>query len=445
MLETFKGGLRTAVGRLTGSTAVDADAVRQLKKDVQKALIMSDVDTQLTFDVSKRLETRALGEVPPPGLSRKEQVVKILYEELSGLLGRRDGEDGEPLPVKPGATNRILLLGIQGSGKTTTCAKLAKLLSGRGHTVGVIGADNYRPGALVQLRTMCEKAKTEVYGSESQTDSAKIVRDGLAHFGDSKDVVIIDTAGRHKEEKDLLDEMGRISSVAKPDMSLLVIDGTIGQQCFRQAEAFHGMVPVGGIIITKLDSSGKGGGALAAAAATGARIMFVSNGERIDDLEQFSPTRFVGRMLGMGDIKAVLDLAKKLEEAADGDRSKRIYRGKMTLMDFLNEMESVKGAGSMRDLMDSIPAFAGKMKDSQIAKAEENTEKWRYIIQSMTEDEWTNPDVLNRSRLRRIARGSGWSEHDVKFMIKNFTATKSMIKSNKGRKMQGMLRRMGLG
>ena len=446
MLDNLRGSLRDAVNKIVKSGAVDENLVRQLKKDIQKALIMSDVQAQMVVDITKRLEARALKEAPPPGLSRKDHVVKILYDELSGLLGHQEREDGEEsLPVTPGATSRILLLGIQGSGKTTTCAKLAKLLSGRGHTVGVIGADNYRPGALVQLRTMCEKAKTEVYGSESQADSADIVRDGLAHFGDSKDVVIIDTAGRHKEERDLLDEMNRISAVAKPDMSLLVIDGTIGQQCFRQAEAFHRTVPVGGIIVTKLDSSGNGGGALAAAAATGARIMFVSNGERIDDLEQFSPTRFVGRMLGMGDIKAVLDLARRLEQQADGDRSKRIYRGKMTLMDFLNEMESVKGAGSMRDLMDSIPAFAGKMKDSQIAQAEENTEKWRYIIQSMTEDEWTNPDVLNRSRIRRVARGSGWSEHDVKFMIKNFTATKSMIKSNKGRKMQGMLRRMGLG
>ena len=442
MLDTFKGGLRTAVNRLTGSAAVDEDTVRQLKKDIQKALIISDVEAQMAVDVTKRLEARALKEMPPPGLSRKEQVVKILYDELSGLLG---GREDATLTVKPDSTTRILLLGIQGSGKTTTCAKLAKLLSDRGHTVGVIGADNYRPGALAQLRTMCEKAKTEVYGSESPADSAGIVRDGLEHFGDSRDVVIIDTAGRHKEEQDLLEEMNRISSVARPDTSMLVIDGTIGQQCFRQAEAFHRTVPVGGIIITKLDSSGKGGGALAAAAATGARIMFVSNGEKIDDLEPFVPTRFVGKMLGMGDIRAVLDLAKRLEQEADGDRSKRIYRGKMTLMDFLNEMESVKGAGSMRDLLDSIPAFAGKMKEGQIEQAEENTEKWRYIIQSMTEGEWTNPDVLNRSRIKRIARGSGWSEHDVKFLVKNFNATKAMIKSNKGRKMQGMLRRMGLG
>ena len=440
MLDKLRGNLREAVNKIVRSNVVDEKIVADLKKDIQKALILSDVDTQLTFDISKRLEARALQEMPPPGLSRKDHVIKILYDELSGLLGEEAS-----LEINAGTTHRILLLGIQGSGKTTTCAKLAKLLSGRGHTVGVIGADNYRPGALTQLRTMCEKAKTEVYGSESQDDSTRIVRDGLKHFGDSCDVILIDTAGRHKEEKQLLEEMDRISSVAKPDRSLLVIDGTIGQQCFRQAEAFHRTVPVGGIIVTKLDSSGRGGGALAAAAATGARIMFVSNGEKIDDLEPFVPTRFVGKMLGMGDIKAVLDLAKKLEEAADGDRSKRIYRGKMTLMDFLNEMESVKGAGSMRELLDSIPAFAGKMKDSQIEQAEENTEKWRYIIQSMTEDERNNPDILNRSRTMRIARGSGWSEHDVKFLVKNFNATKTMIKSNKGRKMQGMLRRMGLG
>ena len=440
MLDKLRGNLREAVNKIVRSSVVDEKIVADLKKDIQKALILSDVDTQLTFDISKRLEARALQEMPPPGLSRKDHVIKILYDELSGLLGEEAS-----LEINPETTHRILLLGIQGSGKTTTCAKLAKLLSDRGHTVGVIGADNYRPGALTQLRTMCEKAKTEVYGSESQADSTEIVRDGLKHFGDSCAVILIDTAGRHKEEKQLLEEMDRISSVAKPDSSLLVIDGTIGQQCFRQAEAFHRTVPVGGIIVTKLDSSGRGGGALAAAAATGARIMFVSNGEKIDDLEPFAPTRFVGKMLGMGDIKAVLDLAKKLEEAADGDRSKRIYRGKMTLMDFLNEMESVKGAGSMRELLDSIPAFAGKMKDSQIEQAEENTEKWRYIIQSMTEDERNNPDILNRSRTKRIARGSGWSEHDVKFLVKNFNATKTMIKSNKGRKMQGMLRRMGLG
>ena len=298
---------------------------------------------------------------------------------------------------------------------------------------------------MVQLRTMCEKSKTEVYGNDSGAQSDDIVREGLKHFGESRDIIIIDTAGRHKEEGDLLEEMKRISRVARPDVSLLVVDGTIGQQCHRQAAAFHGTVPVGGIVVTKLDSSGKGGGALAAAAATGARIMFVSNGERVDDLAPFSPTRFVGRMLGMGDVRAVLDLAKKLEGQMDDDRAKRIYRGKMTLMDFLNELVNVQSAGSMKDLLESMPGMAGKMSDKNMAQAEENIEKWRYIVQSMTEEEQSRPDILNRSRITRIARGSGCTARDVKTLLKQFEHTRNIIKSNKGRKMQGLLRRMGMG
>ena len=205
------------------------------------------------------------------------------------------------------------MLGIQGSGKTTITSKLSKFLTRQGYRVGVIGADTFRPGALVQLQTMCEKSNVEVYGDENNKDSPDIVKKGIKHFENTNlDIILIDTAGRHKEEKDLLDEMTQISEVAKPDLALLVIDGTIGQQCFSQAEAFNKTVPVGGIVITKLDSSAKGGGALAASAATGAQVMYIGTGERIDDLEQFAPTRFVGRLLGMGDVQAVLDLAKRL-------------------------------------------------------------------------------------------------------------------------------------
>ncbi len=439
MLDDLRSNLRGAVDKVIRSQGVDKDTINQLKKDIQRALIMSDVETSLVVDITGKLYTRALEENPPPGLSRKDHIIKILYDELSGLLGEESA-----LPKKDG-TIRILLLGIQGSGKTTTCAKLAKMLRGQGHSVGVIGADNYRPGALVQLRSMCDKAKAAVYGSKTPRDSADIVRDGLKHFGNSYDYVIIDTAGRHKEEKDLLEEMNRIGAVASPDISLLVIDGTIGQQCHNQAKAFHGAVPVGGIIITKLDSSGRGGGALAAAAATGAHIMFISNGERIDDLAPFSPTRFVGRMLGMGDIRAVLDLAKKLENQVSDDRAARIVRGKMTLLDFLNELENVQNAGSMKELLDSIPMFAGKISESQAEQAQRNTEKWRAIVQSMTDQERLDPNTLNRSRIQRIARGSGNGERDVKNLIKQFNTTKSTIKSNKGRKMQGFMRRLGMG
>lgn len=440
MLDDLRKGLRGAINKIVKSNNLDEKVIAQLKKDVQRSLIMSDVEAGLVVEVTGRLHQRALEEMPPPGLSRKNHIVKILYEELSSLLGTE-----YTLNVPNDKTMKILLLGIQGSGKTTTCAKISKILHDGGTTVGVIGADNYRPGALTQLRTMCDKAKTEVYGNESNKSADDIVREGLKYFGDTHNVIIVDTAGRHRKEQDLLDEMKRISSVAQPDLVILVIDGTVGQQCFAQAKAFHAAVPVGGIIITKLDGSGKGGGALAAAAATGARIMFVSNGERIDDLVPFSPTRFVGRMLGMGDIQAVLDLAKKLERKSDGDRAKRIYRGKMSLIDFLEEMENVVKSGSLKDMLDSIPMLAGKVSDKRLDNVDSNMEKWRYMVQSMTEEEQMNPDVLNRSRIKRISRGSGCTERDVKNLIKGYNSTKTMIKSNKGRKMTDMMRRMGMG
>jgi signal recognition particle subunit SRP54 len=293
---------------------------------------------------------------------------------------------------------------------------------------------------------MCEKSDVEVYGEEKNKDSPEIVKNGLKHFKNSNlDIILIDTAGRHKQEKDLLDEMKQINKVAAPDLALLVIDGTIGQQCFSQAEAFHKTVPVGGIIITKLDSTAKGGGALAASAATGAQVMYIGTGERIDDLEIFSPTRFVGRLLGMGDIQAVLDLAKRLESEADDVRMKRISSGKMNMEDFYYQLEEVTKVGSFQGLLDSMPGLSGMVKEDQLDQMEEKIDKWRYIIQSMNSGEKADPDLLNASRVKRIARGSGWSEHDVKELVKNYKNSKSMMKASKGRQMQGFLRKLGMG
>jgi signal recognition particle subunit SRP54 len=339
------------------------------------------------------------------------------------------------------------MLGIQGSGKTTITGKLAKFLTKQGYKVGVIGADTYRPGALVQLKTNCEKANVEVYGDENNKDAPGIVKAGLKHFENSNlDIILIDTAGRHKEEKELLDEMKEISKVAAPDLALLVIDGTIGQQCYSQAESFHKTVPVGGIVITKLDSSAKGGGALAASAATGAKIMYVGTGERIDDLELFSPTRFVGRLLGMGDIQALLDLAKRLESEADDVRLKRISSGKMNMDDFYYQLEEVTKVGSLKGFLDNMPGLSGMVKEDQLDQMEERVQRWRFIIQSMTKKEKADPEgLLNASRIKRIARGSGWPEHEVKELLKNYKNSKGMMKAAKGRQMQGFLRKMGMG
>ncbi|QLH08537.1 signal recognition particle receptor subunit alpha [Candidatus Nitrosotenuis sp. DW1] len=441
MLDNLKTSLRAAIKKIVNSSGIDEQLINELSRDVQKALLQADVNVKLVLQITENLKHRSLNETPPPGLSRKDHIVKILYDELASLLGKEN-----EFSFKPGKLNKVLMLGIQGSGKTTISSKLAKFLTKQGYKVGVIGADTFRPGALVQLRTMCEKANVEVYGEENNRDSPAIVKAGLKHFENSNlDIILIDTAGRHKEEKDLLDEMREIGKIADPDLALLVIDGTIGQQCYSQAESFHKTVPVGGIVITKLDSSAKGGGALAASAATGAKIMYVGTGERIDDLEIFSPTRFVGRLLGMGDIQALLDLAKRLENEADDVRLKRISSGKMNMEDFYYQLEEVTKVGSLKGFLDNMPGLSGMVKDDQLDQMEGRISKWRFIIQSMTKQEKADPDLLNASRIKRIARGSGWPEHEVKELLKNYKNSKSMMKASKGRQMQGFLRKMGMG
>ncbi len=441
MLDGLRDSLGAAIRKVVRSSGIDDDLIKDLAMDVQRALIHSDVDYKLVLDVTARLEDRALHETPPPGLSRKDHIVKILYDELSGLLGNESEFD-----FKPGRQNKIILLGIQGSGKTTTASKLARFLTRQGYKVGVIGADTYRPGALAQLRTMCQKSNVDVYGDEKNKDSPDIVRKGLKHFaGQPLEIILIDTAGRHKEERDLLDEMTRIKDVADPDLALLVIDGTIGRRCYSQAEAFHKTIPVGGVIVTKLDSSAKGGGALAASAATGARVMYVGTGEKIDDLQKFSPTRFIGRLLGMGDIKAILDLAKRLESEGDDVRMKRITSGKMNMDDFFYQLEEITKAGSLKGIIENMPGFADMAKGDRVSQMETNVVKWRYIIQSMTEQEKANPDLIKRSRVKRISHGSGWPEGDVNNLLKNYNLSKNLMKASRGRQMQGTLRRMGLG
>ncbi len=441
MLDNLKSSLRAAIKKIVNSSGIDEELIKELSKDIQRSLLQSDVNVKMVFEITKNIENRSLNETPPPGLSRKDHIVKILYDELAKLLGNET-----EFHFQSGKVNKVLMLGIQGSGKTTVTSKLAKFLTKQGYRVAVIGADTFRPGALTQLKTMCEKSDVEVYGENGNENPSEIVKNGLKHFQKTNlDIILIDTAGRHKQEKDLLDEMKQINKTADPDLALLVIDGTIGQQCFTQAEAFHKTVPVGGIIITKLDSSAKGGGALAASAATGAQVMYIGTGERIDDLEVFSPTRFVGRLLGMGDIQAVLDLAKRLENEADDVRMKRISSGKMNMEDFYYQLEEVTKVGSFQGLLDTMPGLSGMVKEDQVEKMEERVDKWRYIIQSMNEGEKKDPDLLNASRIKRIARGSGWPEHEVKELVKNYKNSKNIMKASKGRQMQGFLRKMGMG
>jgi signal recognition particle subunit SRP54 len=417
--------------------------------------LQSDVNVKLVLEITNRIKARAINEEPVKGLTRKDHIITILYGELARMLGysgqpiknidRFQQTDERIINFGPNKQSIILMLGIQGSGKTTVAAKLARWLLKHGYSVGVIGADTWRPGALTQLRMNCSRINVEVYGDEASTSALDIVKKGLEYFKiQAVDIIIVDTAGRHKEESSLLDEMREMRNVIDPDLVLLIIDGTIGQQAFNQARAFHEAAPVGGIVVTKLDGTAKGGGVLAASAVTGAKVMFIGTGERIDDLEVFSPTSFVGRILGMGDIKAVLEMARGLELQADQNQAKRLLSGKMTIEDFYAQMENV-GKMGFRSVIDNLPGLSGMVKEDQLDALEGKMEKWRFIIQSMTKDEKKNPEIINESRRKRIARGSGVTEHEIKDLVKQYNNSKTMMKQAKGRQMQGMLRKFGIG
>ena len=458
MFDNPREGLRGALKKVVGASDINEELIDSICKDVQRSLLQSDVNVRLVLSITQNLKQRALGEQPPKGLSRKDHIVTILYGELAKLLGYsgdviktidKAQENDDPSLAMPffkaGRQNVVLMLGIQGSGKTTVTAKLARWLTRHGYRVGVIGADTWRPGALTQLKMNCSKINVEVFGEEQNNNNAvQIARNGLDHFKDQNlDVIIIDTAGRHKEEEGLLQEMSEMYKAATPDLVLLVIDSTIGQGAFKQAEAFHKAAPVGGIVITKLDGTAKGGGALAASAATGAKVMFIGTGERIDDLEQFSPTRFVGRLLGMGDIKALLEMARGLELQADENQVKRLMSGKMTIEDFYAQMESASKMG-FRNIIENL-GISGMVKEDKLDEMEMRMEKWRFIIQSMNRQERKDPDIINESRRKRIARGSGLAEGEIKEMIKQYNTSKTFMKHNKGRAMGGFFRKFGLG
>ena len=271
MLDKLREGFQNAVNRLVGSASIDEKEIKEFVKDIQRTLLAGDVDVRTVLNICQKIEKRAIDEKPPPGLPRKDHIVKVLYEEFVRILG-----EGGKLDLPTNRPNIILVVGIQGSGKTTTIGKLSRLLSKRGYRVGVIAGDTFRPGAITQLKTICSDINVPVFSIDNEKNSVKVAKSGTQYFKEQNaNVIIVDTAGRHKEEKGLLDEMKQISEAIKPDFSFLVLDGTIGKAAFAQASAFHKAVSVGGIIVTKLDGAAKGGGALAATAATGARIFFI--------------------------------------------------------------------------------------------------------------------------------------------------------------------------
>jgi len=428
-LDRLGSSLTDAIKKIFRASVVDETAVKELVRDIQRALLQADVNVQLVLEISKRIEERALKEKMPPGISRREHVIKVVYEELTRFVG----EKPVPLDVEPGKRKIIMLVGIQGSGKTTTAAKLARFYQKRGLKPALICADTYRPGAFAQLQQMAARANVPIFGDLKAKDPVKVVSEGLKLFSD-KDLIIVDTAGRHKEEKDLIREMKTLEQKIKPDEVVMVIDGTIGQQALLQAKTFHEATPIGAILVTKLDGSARGGGALSAVAATGAPIKFIGTGEKIEDIESFIPSRFVGRLLGMGDLETLLEKVKDAEIKVPPKKAKAILSGKFTLTDMYEQFEAVKGMGPFRKVLQMLPGMSANVPEEMLNTAEGRLEKWRVIIQSMRFEEKENPKIFNSSRVKRVAHGSGTTEKDVKELLKQYVVMRKMMKMFKRKK-----------
>jgi len=428
-LDKLGSSLTSAIKKLFKAGVVDEAAVKELVRDIQRALLQADVNVQLVLEISKRIEERALNEKMPPGISRREHVIKVVYEELTRFVGDKP----VPLKVEPGKKKIVMLVGIQGSGKTTHAAKLARYFQKRGLKVGLICADTYRPGAYNQLQQLSTRTNTPFFGDLKAKDPVKVVREGLKLFSD-KDLIIVDTAGRHKEEKDLIKEMKDLEKNLHPDEVIMVIDGTIGQQALAQAKTFHEATPIGAIIVTKLDGSSRGGGALSAVAATGAPIKFIGTGEKIEDLEAFIPSRFVGRLLGMGDLETLLEKVKDAEINVPQKKAKDIMSGNFTLTDMYEQFQAVKKMGPFGKVLQMIPGMSADVPEEMLNTAEGRLDKWGIIIQSMTPAEKENPKLLNSSRAKRIARGSGTTEKEVKELLKQYVMMRKMLKMFKHKK-----------
>ncbi len=440
-MEGLRRALLEVVAKIRGSSVIDERALRSILRDVQRALLKADVSVGLVAEISRRIEERVKREDLPPGFSRRELLLKVLYEELMRMLG---GEARYEVKVRRGKPHVIMLVGIQGSGKTTTAAKLAYFFKNRGYRVGLVCADNFRPGAYDQLKQLAEKVGAGFYGERDAASAVELARRGVERLrSEGYDIIIVDTAGRHKEESGLLAEMKEMAEAIGPDEIALVLDGTMGKQAGAQAEAFHRATPIGSIIVTKLDGSAKGGGALAAVVKTGARISFIGVGEGVDELELFDPPSFVSRLLGMGDIRALVERFRRYEALSEA-RAKAMAVGKLTLLDLKEQFESLTRAGPFQKLLDLIPGMAAV--PDEIKKAgEENVRRWLAIMDSMTAEELLNPDIIDRSRMVRIAKGSGTTLKDVKNLLTAYRRLKKTLKrlAKQRRRLEQMLGEWG--
>jgi len=412
--------LRKAVEKLRNSSEIDQDTVKSVVKELQRALISSDVEISLVLKLSKEIQEAAFQDLAK-GISRKEHIIKVTHDKLSEILGGTT-----QAPEKP---KKILLVGLFGSGKTTTAGKLAKWYIKRGLKVGVIGADVFRPAAIEQLRIVTEKAKAQFYSDEKEKNAEKIIKIGLEKLKET-DLIICDSAGRSALDEELTKEIKAIDNAFNAEEKWLVIGADVGQVAKKQAQAFHESVGVNGVIITKMDGSAKGGGALAACHTTDAKVYFIGTGEKIEDLQEFDATRYLSRLMGYGDLQSLLEKAKEIQEEETID-PEEFLKGEFTLQSFYEQMKAARKMGPLGKVMDMMGM--GKQVPKEFAEmGETKLYKFGYLIDSMTKEEKLEPEKINKSRIARISKGAGTTQDEVRELLKNFKKMKKVFKQFNG-------------
>lgn len=430
LFESLSGKLANVFRKLRSKGRLTEADVKLAMREIKLALLEADVNYKVVKKFVERLTGRAVGSDVLESLTPAQQVVKIVNEELTLLMGEKGSSIN--IPSKPPCV--LMMCGLQGSGKTTHCAKIAKYFLDKGHRPLLVACDVYRPAAIDQLKIVGEKAGVHVFDM-GKSDPVKIASASLKHAKDyGHDIVILDTAGRLHIDSDLMDELQRMSQSVDPSEILLVVDSMTGQDAVNVAVAFNEKLDLTGVVLTKLDGDSRGGAALSIMDVLGKPIKFVGVGEKLGDLELFQPDRMASRILGMGDVLTLIEKAESNIKARDAEKvARKIKENKFDMNDLLDQMNQIKKIGSIRDIVGMIPGVSSKIKDADLENGESRIIKMQAIILSMTRLERQKPSIIDSGRKRRIAAGSGTSVTDVNQLLKQFDQMQKMFKQLGGR------------
>lgn len=444
VFEGLSEKLQNLMKKMKGSVRVSEKDVKEMMREVKLALLEADVSFKVVKDFVNTLTERAVGQDVLESLTPGQQVVKIVHEELIKLMGSVPSK----LTYSPAPPTVYMMVGLQGSGKTTTSGKLANMLRKDGKRPLLVACDVYRPAAVKQLQVVGAQLNIPVFEMGTQTDPVEIAKKAVAHAKSMQfDMVIIDTAGRLHVDEELMNELKRIKETVKPHEILLVVDAMTGQDAVNVAGSFNEKLGIDGIILTKLDGDTRGGAALSTRAVTGKPIKYTGLGEKLSDLEPFYPDRMASRILGMGDVLSLIEKAQTaFDEKKAMELEKKMRTASFTLDDYLEQMQQIKKMGPLSQVLGMIPGMNSKaLKDIDSDESEKQFARTSAIIQSMTKQERNNPGILNASRRQRIAKGSGTTVTDVNRLLKTFEDMKKLVKSFSGGNAKKMMKGMGKG